>query len=704
MAVDFGDNYESERDRDARRKRDDRKAAKLVTIPACANKRRRKRLEKDDVAWLMWYFAPASGCESPFTYEFTLQQQEMIKAIRDAILGGDDQALAASRGEGKTTLFERMLLKYTLQGLIKFSVLFAATGSAADDSLESIKVEIENNERLNEDYPEVCVPVRALENTPNRAHYQLVAGNRHDNRKPFRNVSSKFSWCGKEIYFPRVPGSPSSGAIIATRGLDSAVRGLKKKGLRPQVAGIDDPDTEETARSEEQAIKLETRIDRAIAGLGSQTRRVARIMLTTLQNRRCASWKFVNSEMKPNWHGKRFRFLVTPPDRMDLWDEYVQLKKQDWEQGTNAAHEFYVANRDSMDAGAEVANPNRYAQGELSALQFYFNEVARIGPEAVATEYDNDPPEEEAATTSGITAHKVARCLSGYPRGIVPPECTMLTQGVDVKKDALHWVIKAWRADATNFVIDYGITDVTGTTYASDEGVERAIYRAVIRRMEELRSTAYETADKKPFQVGLTLVDSGWQAQSVYHACLEIGLGIYPSKGYGRSEGCAAVSFSPAKKETDTTKMGDGWRMDFQPIRAGKGVWLVGCDTDRWKAFEHARWLTAEGKPGAAYLFGGLTEEEQWQDSRRVPRQVRDHDTFAKHITSEIEVEEVVRGVLKRIWQKKTGRANNHYLDACYLSDVAASMLGTRLLTIRNHQQSSRPAVISSGRQRQSRW
>ena len=675
MAVDFGDNYENERDRDARRKRDDRKAAKLVTIPPCGNKRRRKRLEKDDVAWLMWYFAPASGCESPFTYEFTLQQREMIKAIRDAILGGDDQALAASRGEGKTTLFERMLLKYTLQGLIKFSVLFAATGSAADDSLESIKVEIENNERLNEDYPEVCVPVRALENTPNRAHYQLVAGNRHDNRKPFRNVSSKFSWCGKEIYFPRVPGSPSSGAIIATRGLDSAVRGLKKKGLRPQVAGIDDPDTEETARSEEQAIKLETRIDRAIAGLGSQTRRVARIMLTTLQNRRCASWKFVNSEMKPNWHGKRFRFLVTPPDRMDLWDEYVQLKKQDWEQGTNAAHEFYVANRDSMDAGAEVANPNRYAQGELSALQFYFNEVARIGPEAVATEYDNDPPDEELATDSGITASRIQYRLSGFPRGIVPPHCKTLSRGIDVMQGRLHWVVKAWASDATTYVVDYGVFNF------DVNGIERSVRQAIVNYLHD-STDLYAHPDGEIVPIGVTLVDSGWQTAAVYRACYDAGMGVFPSKGRGKSHGCASPSFSPCSQKTPTRRPGDGWFLAKEDVAGGtlrRHVWLAHCDTDRWKSFEHARWMTDEGKPGAGYVFGEITAEESKQ-TRRVPKAVKEHFSFAKHLTSEIETEDVVGGKVKRVWKTKTTHVQNHWFDASYLADVAASMQGIRLM------------------------
>src|SRR5690606_17247990 len=91
----------TERQRDVQRKRKQRKDSKLVEIPKCGNRRRRTRLEADDVKWLMHYFGPHSGSQSPFTYEFTLQQREMISAIRNAILNGGDQSLAASRGEGK---------------------------------------------------------------------------------------------------------------------------------------------------------------------------------------------------------------------------------------------------------------------------------------------------------------------------------------------------------------------------------------------------------------------------------------------------------------------------------------------------------------------------------------------------------------------------------------------------------------------------
>lgn len=673
-----------ERDRDIVRKRQSVAAGKDVVIQPCKDRRLRRRLEKDDAKWLRYFFPVL------FWYEFTQQQIEMQAAIAHVITYGGDQALAASRGEGKTKLFERMLLKYTLQGVVDFSVLFGATSEAAGNSLKSIKDELAENDRLNDLYPEVCNPIRALENTPNRAHYQTASGTRFDNRRKFSNVPIGYSWCGQEIIFPRVPGSPSSGAIFATRGLDSAVRGLNKGNRRPSVAGIDDPDTEDTARSEDQAAKLEDRIDKAIGGLGGQQRGIARVMLTTLQSRISASYKFTDPQQKPSWNGKRFRFLITQPDRMDLWDEYVQLRITDQQNGDRhgrRAHDFYLKRRKSMDAGAEIANPNRYdqqvlpdgSQKEVSALQRYYNEVARIGPEAVATEYDNDPPDEMGVVESGITATRIQLRLSGYPRGIVPPGTVALTQGIDLQKAGAHWVVRAWMADATNYVIDYGFHESHGTTYASDEGVELAIYRVMCERMEYITENPYMFPDGEVVDIGMTLADSGWKTDSVYRACLTIGLGIYPAKGHGKSHGCATPNFRVMNKRSWDTRPGDGWFQSKQKID-GRIVWLVNCDTDRWKSFEHERWMTGEGKPGAAYIFGSMNEDERRHLHRRLPQAAKDHHAYARHLTAEIEVEEPIRGVIVRRWKAKPGRVNNHYLDASYLSNVAASMLGVRLI------------------------
>ena len=165
----------------------------------------------------------------------------MIKAVRRAILFGGDQRLAASRGEGKTKLTERVLLKGMLEGTVNFAVLFAANGGKAVDSLKSLRDEIETNDRHLADYPEVCYPVRALENAPQGAHNQLVTGYRQDNGKPFSKFPNKFAWCGDELILPNVPGSPSRGAILATD--DGRLLSYKHLGFEvvsaPESSGID---------------------------------------------------------------------------------------------------------------------------------------------------------------------------------------------------------------------------------------------------------------------------------------------------------------------------------------------------------------------------------------------------------------------------------------------------------------------------------
>ena len=672
---------DSERDRDAARKRRLRAAGREVVIPPCADPERRARLEANDEEWLAYY------CGDLFWYDFTGQQRAMIEAIRHAIRYGGDQSLAASRGEGKTKLFERMLLKHSLSGEVTFAVLFAATGSAAQDSLQSIRDTIETNEKLYDDYPEVCVPVRALENTPNRAHYQTVSGKRIDNGVDFSQVPSRFSWCGHEIVFPRVPGSPSNGAIIATRGLDAAVRGLNKNSRRVQVAGIDDPDTEETVRSEDQAHKLEERIDRAIAGLGGQQRSVARVMLSTIQRRECVSAWYTDPSKKPSWKGKRFRFLLKKPDREDLWDEYVQLRQLNHqttdEEGNftdpnaRGAHNFYLENREAMDAGAEVANPHRFdaqelpdgSQLEVSALQRYYNEVARIGPEAVASEYDNDPPEETGPIESGITAHRIQRQVNGYPRRVVPPGCTVVTQGIDVRKIALHYVVRAWRPGATGFTIHYDVQEVRGTIRGSDEGVEHAIIRALEERKSDLESNPYTTEDGEIVPVVSTLVDAGWKTPAIYHFCKLAGKGWWPAMGFGKSNGCVKAAFNMPSKDSATRRSGQDWFLTYQ--REPK-VWLVACNADGWKSWEHARWLTDPSQPGSMTLWGKTSGGKRLSDDEQK------HFAYSKHLTAEVEVEEVVKGILQRSWKSKSD--NNHYLDASYLCDVAANMAGIRLL------------------------
>ena len=607
----------------------------------------------------------------------------MIAAIAHAIEYGGDQAIAASRGEGKTTICERVLLKYVAQGRVKFPVLFSATGEAARNSLATIKQSFEQNTRLLEYYPEICAPVRALQNTPQRAKYQLLTGAEFVNgRKKFTKVEANYTWCGSEIVLPHTPGAPAGGSIIATRGLDSAVRGLKMEDRRPDVAIIDDPDTVDTSRSEDQAAKLLARIDKDIGGLGGQQRGIARVVLTTLQSRISVSYRLTDPQVSPSWKGKRFRFLMEPPANPALWEDYVALRHANFAEGDSfarGAHNFYLDHREQMDAGAKVANPNRFdatetpdgSPMEISALQRYFNEVARLGPDAVATELDNDPPEEAGLVESPITTARILRSLNGLPRGLVPSQAVLVVQGIDCGKRSLHWVVRAWTADPVGYTIAHGVQDVHGTTTGSDEGLDLAIKRAILARMDEA-AEAYFLPNDELRKVDITLCDARYRPEAIYAAAAELGgKRFFPAMGFGRSQGCVRALFSQANRRvlnaTTNIKPGDNWR-----IVRKQGIAVCEFDADVWKSWEHDRWMTDFPAPGSLSLHGEAAAERA-----RMSDDQRHHHSYAKHIVNEKEVEEVVKGELKRYW-KSYGA--NHWLDASAMSNVAASMGGIRLL------------------------
>lgn len=673
------------RERDVTKKRVQRAATKNVTIPPCADRARRERLEADDIVWLMHYFGPESGVKDPYTYSFTDQQLEMADTIKSAILDGGDQALAASRGEGKTTLLERLIVKYTLQGVLSFSVLLAATGSLAEDSLDTIKTAIEENELLVLDYPEACVPVRALENTPNRAHYQTVSGERHDTGEPYEMAASKFTWCGQEIVFPKVPGSPSSRAIIATRGLDSAIRGLKKKGRRPDLIAIDDPDTEKTALSEIQAEKLEHRIDQALAYLGGQQKGLGRVLLCTIHSRITVAYKFTDPMQKPSWKGKRYRFLIQPPTHKMVWDEYIQLRQSEFQafaagksqdKHCRKSHQMYLDRRAEMDAGAIVANPHRFKADELldgslaevSALQHYYNRVADTDAESVATEYDNDPPADENESRLVLTAYHIQNnCLSGLDRWTVPEGTVCVTIGGDVQKLGLHYVIAAWDEHGSGCILHYDFFEfLTEGKKAAD--CETLILEGLfawheVQQDPDQWRLANDSGDR--WDSDLSLIDTGWKEESwnsqpVQAFCSQVGFSQFmPSKG---------IPNYRRPHDNKQIVIGDNWHVAFP----GK-IPVVEMNADHWKLKVHEGFLAERGQPGSLSVFNPPKIDGRQQRTF--------HLSYSKHVLSETWESRFVPGFkgTRTGWWKSP--KPNHYFDATYQAIVARSMRGISVLS-----------------------
>src|ERR1051326_7418792 len=83
---------------------------------------------------------------------------------------------AMPRGSGKTTLFEAACVFSIIYGHQQYVVIVGNNAAAAQQSLDSIKGELESNEQLGADFPEVCYPIERLERIVNRCKGQTCGG------------------------------------------------------------------------------------------------------------------------------------------------------------------------------------------------------------------------------------------------------------------------------------------------------------------------------------------------------------------------------------------------------------------------------------------------------------------------------------------------------------------------------------------------
>jgi hypothetical protein len=145
-------------------------------------------------------------CESYFPLTFhlawSLDHIKIIRRIEQAVLRGGLFAMAMPRGSGKTTIRECACIWAVLNGHREFVCLIGSDEGHAMDMLESIKMELDGNEQLLADFPEVVFPIQSLDGSANRCNGQLFKGGR-----------THIGWTVREVVLPTIAGSLASGAI-----------------------------------------------------------------------------------------------------------------------------------------------------------------------------------------------------------------------------------------------------------------------------------------------------------------------------------------------------------------------------------------------------------------------------------------------------------------------------------------------------------
>lgn len=630
-----------------------RSAEMEIEVRKCADRARRIDALSSPQRFKEIYFAER------FFMEPAQHHKEMSAAICHVAQYGGDQALSAPRGEGKTTVATVDLIYAMLKGWVRFPVIVAQTSPHAERIFKDIKNQFETNELLAADFPEICDPVKALEGAPQRGNTQKHKGE-----------NTRIEWKAGHLVLPRVmvDGKVSEYAGIAVTyfGLDSAIRGVIINGSRPDFVLIDDPETRESAASPHQIAIRSQIIDRDIAGLGAPQKRIARVMLCTIQNQYCLAYQYTDNKQKASWSGKRFKMLDEWPKHREMWDEYIMRRtvgQQDGDKEGRDATQYYIDNKEKMNVGAAVSNPNRFDPTvmpdgwhvEVDALQHCWNIIADFGMDSFLTECQNDPPKEAGAEGSGLTAHAVMTSQNSLGQGEVHRDVKFVTAAIDLGKYVCHWTLIGWLPDATGTVIDYGVAEVAGMgTQTGREAQELALFNTLLQWRTEIMDA--EIAPQ------LVLVDSGDFTETAYAFVRDVG-----GSPFMVCKGTGGRSFRHGRSSA-TRRVGKNWFANHLPEN---GLWLYSLDTDHWKDFVHQRFLTPTIDEAGAIRPATLSLYNAKGDRKR-------HMSYGHHIVAEERREEFIAGKgLKRWWHQNN--RNNHWLDATYMACAAAGMLGMSL-------------------------
>lgn len=650
---------------------DKRRAERDISIPPVKNPRRRKRGE-DPVYFCRTYYPDL------FYNPFTKEQLEIIGRIEHCLKYGGMDAIAATRGGGKTTIAKVVGGVWApIYGITDFVPLLGPNGPHAEELLKDVKDFYEFNDMLAEDFPEVCIPIRALEGAAQKGGSQTVGGKR-----------TRIEWATKEIVLPyvEVGGKPSqaSGAIIKARGIDAAIRGMVRGARRPRFALCDDLETTVSARSLTEISHRKEVIEKDVLGFAGPGKRMAAVILCTIIRAGCLSDQLTDPKLYPAWGGTRYRFLIKEPDRTDMWAKYMQKRQRDFLDGDKfgrSAHKYYLKNRKKMDKGAEISNPYNFIdepikgykpknkkqtkvpdlwREEVSAMQRVYNTISDKGQDHFDTEFQNDP-KIETVEGLGIEVTHIQKKLSKVPRGKIPAGCIKVVGAIDVHRQYLRWLFMGVRPGMVGYVLDYGAWQIHAPAGNADKdtavkkGLEEAILMALLELRDEVAATGFVfNGTNIVKQPDMVLVDSAYMPTPVHQFAVATRNRYRSAKGLGASSMAGRFS-KPAKCEYG----GANWYYEQTPKGKHKYPYL-GIDDDYYKSRVHDGFMVEGVQRGSIFLYG---------EDPIV------HRGYAEEVTAEVYREEFIVGKgLKQYWHVKSRQ--NHCLDTTKLCVAAGEMLG----------------------------
>lgn len=641
----------------------------IGTIPDVADPERRAACRLALPLFLTTYMA-ATFCDP-----WSAGHLQILGALQAGALVGGRSSNAVYRGFGKSSCAEGCGIWAVLYGHRRFVPIIGADKDAAKDNLDSIQTEFEGNELLLADFPEVCYPVYKLDGIAQRCQGQT-----------YRGELTHIEWRAETMVMPMIPGSLAAGSIIRCRGITGRIRGMKHKRrdgvtLRPDYVILDDIQTDTSAASPTQVEKRLKIIKRAVLRLTRNKTAIAVACAGSIIEPDDVMDQLTDQEKEPSWLRRKIPMVLKHADAKDtMWlVDYAKIRNGydpdvdgDKERAQAAGNNFYETHREPMDAGSVVSWEHCFNETEISAIQHAYNILIDDGPEAFASECQQDPIGEELGEGQ-VSARDIARKVNGLRSGQVPTSCESITMHIDVHDKLLFYLIVAWEPMFTGYVIDYNswpdqrsgwYVMRTAKKTLGKKYPRRGKEGAILAGLEELITTyctrSYRREDGASMPIARCLVDRGYLPKVAEQAVRLANRGPQVMLHWGRGVQAGSKPFAEYNPEKGASK-GHYWRI---PKRAGEETRYVLSDVNYWKSFIHARFAVSLGDAGCLSIFGG-------RDTT--------HRLLGAHATAEnaIQTEGPWGKVIE--WKLPVAKPDNHWLDNLVGCAVAASMLGCRL-------------------------
>lgn len=635
--------------------------------PKIKHPRRRSACRRDLRKYLTTYHPEA------FPLPFSPDHLKLIAEVEHVVLNGGCVCVAMPRGSGKTTICQRAEIWAALYGHRRFPMLIAADDHKFLRLLLGIKTILETNQNLMDDFPEVCHPIRALERTPIRAHFQTCDGE-----------PTYLRWAADQIVFPSTKWTRktgSDGTLIAGGGITgAAVRGgvvtlPSGQQMRPDLVLVDDPQTRASAKSRAGVTEREDIVSGDILGMAGPGKRMAAMVTATVIYRDDLADRLLDPERSPDWKSIRVQTIKSWPKNMGLWEKYDTVRRQvllgELEEYT--AQKFYAEHREEMDEGAEVYWDARIDPPRQSAIQTAMDEYFR-DPRAFMAERQNTPEDQLKSDLESLNPALLVRRTNAFAQGTVPDDVTTLTAHIDVQQKLLYWTVCGWSQSMRGYVIDYGTYpeqkkqyfDLSAIRYTlksaspgnDDSGALRAGLRTVIH---ELNSRPWFRTDKAEMRIARGCVDARYKPEDVEAAIRESKAGNWlPS--YGVGVGAKDRSLGAFLKKGSAIR-GQNWMLYKPQMRTLISLFI---DVNYWKTQTHQALSVPIDHGSAVTLFNA-------------PRSR--HQMFVDHLCAEVAVRVEATGKIVDEWQLPSNHPDNHFWDNLVACMAAASATGLRRAT-----------------------